>query len=176
MNRNIINKINNEFNFNLPYDEFIKKVDLNKIKNKNKKKVIVTLFSLFITSLCIIIGFNYSKQSLVNDTVIMPSEIIISNNKYINQGTTYHNKEYLLEIVGYIIKEDDIKEFEKEYPDVEYFSTKNLSNSNFNDRVPIYSLVEYDSSKYLAVLFDSSLYSIYKTEEAEEINLTNMQP
>ena len=103
MNRNIINKINNEFNFNLPYDEFIKKVDLNKIKNKNNKKVIVTLFSLFITSLCIIIGFNYSKQSLVNETVIMPSEIIISNNKYINQGTTYHNKEYLLEIVGYII-------------------------------------------------------------------------
>ena len=95
--------------------------------------------------------------------------------KYNNQGTTYHNKEYLLEIVGYIIKEDDIKEFEKEYPDVEYFSTKNLSNSNFNDRVPIYSLVEYDSSKYLAVLFDSSLYSIYKTEEAEEINLTNIQ-
>ena len=82
MNRNIINKINNEFNFNLPYDEFIKKVDLNKIKNKNNKKIIVTSFSLFITSLCIIIGFNYSKQSLVNDTVIMPSEIIISNNKY----------------------------------------------------------------------------------------------
>ena len=51
-----------------------------------------------------------------------------------------------------------------------------MSNSNFNDRVPIYSLVEYDSSKYLAVLFDSALYSIYKTEEAEEINLTNMQP
>ena len=59
MNRNIINKINNEFNFNLPYDEFIKKVDLNKIKNKNNKKIIVTSFSLFITSLCIIIGFPF---------------------------------------------------------------------------------------------------------------------
>lgn len=175
MNKNIINKINNEFNFNLPYDEFIKKVDINKIKKKNNKKIVITSCSLLLVTVCVILGVSYHKKSFVSASIIIPSEIIIFDNKYIDQYKTYHNKEYLLEIVGYIIKEDDIIEFEKEYPDVEYFSTKDLSNSNFNDRVPIYSLVEYDSSKYLAVLFDSSLYSIYKTEEAEEINLTNIQ-
>ena len=114
------------------------------------------------------------------------------NNGYVaDANTEYQNAEGIDLKIDTILMDDfnfdmnfnviisnkyDIKEFEKEYPDVEYFYTKDLSNSNFNDRVPIYSLVEYDSSKYLAVLFDSALYSIYKTEEAEEINLTNMQP
>ena len=57
MNRNIINKINNEFNFNLPYDEFIKKVDLNKIKNKTSfiqsGKLDITFLSLVLILLSI---------------------------------------------------------------------------------------------------------------------------
>ena len=98
--------------------------------------------------------------------VVLPSEFTIANKHYSSdhKWASNHRGEYSLgEVIGYLIHEEDVENFTKEYPKVEYvaFDTEVGKIYDYKyDRVPVYELNEYEDCSIIAVYDYSYIYKI----------------
>ena len=97
---------------------------------------------------------NYSYD-MFGYPYIFPNVITLKNNDYQRIKST--DNEYPTygivndELVGFLIKQNDVDQFVKEYPGIDYFVFSDLYYYfGKNSRVPLYSIVGDDELKYLS--------------------------
>ena len=173
--KKLINKINNQIECDLSFEELMNSAKEKEIhiKKFNYKPILISACSILLVSSVIVILESDLLKHPSSGTVeiILPKKIELFGNEYYSTDELIDYEDYSFNLVGYIIEEDDVDSYINEFPNTYYYVVEKLSLNVFDHRVPIYSIENYDYNKYLAVGVNISVSNLYKTIDAEYIEL-----
>lgn len=173
--KKLINKINNQIECDLSFEELMNSAKEKEIhiKKFNYKPILISACSILLVSSVIVILESDLLKHTSSGTVeiILPKKIELFGNEYYSTDELIDYEDYSFNLVGYIIEEDDVDSYINDFPNIDYYVVEKLSLNVFDHRVPIYSIENYDYNKYLAVGVNISVSNLYKTIDAEYIEL-----
>lgn len=173
--KKLINKINNQIECDLSFEELMNSAKEKEIhiKKFNYKPILISACSILLVSSVIVILESDLLKHPMSGTVeiILPKKIELFGNEYYSTDELIDYEDYSFNLVGYIIEEDDVDSYINEFPNIDYYVVEEVNTTDFDHRVPIYSIENYDYNKYLAVGVNISVSNLYKTIDAEYIEL-----